>query len=233
LARIARIAWTGCPYHVTHRGNRGGAVFLLDSDRRFYLGLLSARAAQEGLKVWAYCLMSNHVHLIVVGERSTSMARGIGNTHRRHAQRLNAREGWTGHLWANRFYSTPMDERYLWAAVRYVELNPVRAGLVRNPSDFPWSSARAHASGTKDGLLASDRPFPGSVDDWEGWLLAGIHDAEANAIRLNTSTGRPSGSESFVRQLESSSGRLLGVRKRGPRAERVRDAPRRSLFSDR
>jgi putative transposase len=233
LPRIARIAWTGCPYHLTHRGNRGGAVFLQDSDRQVYLGMLSARAAQEGLRVWAYCLMPNHVHLIVVGERETSMARCIGNTHRRHAQRVNLREGWTGHLWANRFFSTPMDDRYLWAAARYVELNPVRAGLARRPTDYPWSSARAHAHGVPDELLASDRPFPGAVEDWEEWLLAGLDSDDVDAIRLHTSTGRPTGSEAFVRGLEARIGSRLAARKRGPGTSRLQEASGRRLLSDR
>jgi len=233
LPRIARIAWTGCPYHVTHRGNRRGAVFLQDSDRHSYLGALSARAVREGLRIWAYCLMPNHVHLIVVGERATSMARCIGHTHRRHAQRVNTREGWTGHLWANRFYSTPMDDRYLWIAARYVELNPVRAGLVRRPTDYPWSSARAHACGTADSVLDPDRPFPGAVEDWEEWLLTGIDSDDVKAIRSQTSTGRPMGSEAFVRELEGQTGRSLGVRQRGPRPARRRGSSGRGLSPDR
>jgi putative transposase len=215
VARIARIAWIGCPYHVTHRGNRGGPVFLSESDYLDYLNLLSSIAAREGLEVWAYCLMANHVHLIVVGRSETSMARGIGNTHRRHARRINTRQGWTGHLWANRFYSTPMDEKHLWTAVRYVELNPVRARLVRKPSDFAWSSARAHAGTLTDGLLAAGRPFPGSIDDWERWLLEGLDDPRVAAIRHNTSTGRPSGTASFVEDLEQRLGRRLKAKAHG------------------
>jgi putative transposase len=215
VARIARIVWTGCPYHVTHRGNRGGQVFLHEADYLVYLDMLSSNSVREGLRIWAYCLMPNHVHLVVVGENATSMARTIGNTHRRHAQRVNGRQGWTEHLWANRFYSTPMDERRLWVAVRYVELNPVRAGLVRNPTDFPWSSARAHSGKTKDRLLAAERPFPGAVDDWNAWLLEGVEDPQFEAIRQNTSTGRPSGSADFVHDLERRIGRGVRARPHG------------------
>jgi putative transposase len=208
-------------------------VFLDDSDRLGYLGLLAAQAVREGLRIWAYCLMPNHVHLIVVGDRAASMARCIGNTHRRHAQRVNMREGWTGHLWANRFYSTPMDDRYLWAAARYVELNPVRAGLVRRPTGYPWSSAGAHARTTHDPLLDPERPFPGAVEDWEEWLLTGIDSEEMNVIRSHTSTGRPCGSESFLSALEGRTGRRLGPGKRGPISNRGRDGRDRRLFADR
>jgi putative transposase len=215
MARIARIAWSGCPYHVTHRGNRGELVFLEEADYRVYLDTLSRNSVREGLRIWAYCLMANHVHLIVVGDNTTSMARAIGNTHRRHAQRVNARQSWSGHLWANRFYSTPMDERHLWTAVRYVELNPVKAGLVINPTDFPWSSARAHAGRVKDGLLALERPFPGVIQDWNAWLLEGADDPRVEALRLNTSTGRPSGSPEFVSDLERRLGRAVRARSHG------------------
>jgi putative transposase len=228
VARIARIVWTGCPYHVTHRGNRGGAVFVQESDYLVYLDMLSSNSVREGLKVWAYCLMPNHVHLIVVGENVNSMARALGNTHRRHAQRLNGHQGWTGHLWANRFYSTPMDERHLWVAVRYVELNPVRAGLVENPTDFRWSSARAHSANAKDGLLAPERPFPGSVEDWTAWLLEGVDNSQLDAIRLNTSTGRPSGSADFARDLEGRIGRSVRARSRR-RSTRVGTVDKRLL----
>jgi putative transposase len=215
VARIARIVWTGCPYHVTHRGNRGGPVFFDESDYLVYLGLLSSNAVREGLRIWAYCLMPNHVHLIVAGDRATSMARAIGSTHRRHAQRVNGRQGWTGHLWANRFYSTPMDGRHLWAAVRYVELNPTRAGFVKSPAEFPWSSARAHAGMATEGLLAVDRPFPGHIADWNAWLLEGVDDPLVEAIRRNTSTGRPSASEAFAREMELGLGRTVRARPHG------------------
>jgi putative transposase len=221
---MARISASDCPYHVTHRGNRKAQIFFSDADRLAYLNLLSANAVRFGLRIWAYCLMPNHVHLIVNAARENSMAQCLGLSHRRHARRINERNGWTGHLWANRFYSTPMDDDHLWAAVRYVELNPIRAGLVSDAVQFEWSSARTHATRCRNSLLDIGSPFPGDVDDWRTWLHAGIDDPKIDTLKRNTVTGRPSGSDSFVRELELKTGRRLAPGKRGrPRAALMND----------
>jgi putative transposase len=217
VARIARVVWPGCPYHLTHRSNRGARIFFDDADRCRYLDLLRESARRYGLRLWAYALMSNHVHLIGIGDLQDSMARAIGNAHRRYARRINVRNGWTGHLWANRFYSSPLDEIHLWAAVRYVELNPVRAGIVDQAEAYRWSSARVHARVQPDALLDSRRPFPGGVHDWALWLRSGGDDSRFEAIRSCTSTGRPAGSEEFVARLEKQLGRSLRPAKRGPK----------------
>ncbi len=191
MVRIPRIVYRNCPFHVTHRGNHRGVVFPDVPSKRLYLKLLGEYAERFGLRVWAYCLMPNHVHLVVFAEKLDSMARAIGNAHRRHSRWINRREDWTGHLWANRFYSTSLDAVHLWVAARYVELNPVRAGLVERPEQYPWSSARAHALGSPDPLLDPERPFPGPVKDWSAWLLRGVDDPAFDTIRANTSTGKP------------------------------------------
>ena len=191
MVRIARVVYRDCPFHVTHRGNHRETIFPDVRSRRRYLALLREYGERFGLRIWAYCLMPNHVHLVVFAEQLDSMARGIGNAHRRYSRWINKRQDWTGHLWANRFYSTPLDAVHLWVAVRYVELNPVRAGLIERPEDYPWTSARAHALGMPDALLALARPFPGPVTDWSAWLLRGIADPAFDTIRANTSTGRP------------------------------------------
>ena len=115
------------------------------------------------MAVWAYCLMDNHVHVLAVGLEKHSIPRALGNAHREHSCRINMERSVTGHLWANRYFSTALDEPHLWAAVRYVELNPVRANIVTDPTDYRWSSARAHAGLVKDGLLDPERPFPGPI----------------------------------------------------------------------
>jgi putative transposase len=172
--------------------------------------------------------MPNHVHMIVCGKESTSMARCLGLTHMRYARRVNERNGWTGHLWANRFYSTPVDDEHLWAAVRYVELNPVRAGIVTRPTEYPWSSARGNALRVADALLDPDRPFPGSIDDWEPWLMAGVDDKTCDALRRCTLSGRPCGSAAFARDVEVAANRALATRKRGrrPRLTNTEGRPR-------
>jgi putative transposase len=209
MARFARVVVPGCAYHVTQRGNRRGEIFLRDEDRDVYRDLLGEYSRRFGLEVWAYCWMSNHVHLLVAAHRPDSLARAIGISHRRYSRYLNRRQGWTGHLWANRFFSTLLDAVHLLHAVRYVELNPVRAGLADDAAAYPWSSARAHARGLADPLLSPQRPFPGAIEDWSAWLRQGLEPEHLENLRMNTSTGRPSGSPEFVLELEKTLGRRL------------------------
>ena len=219
MPRIARAVLRGVPYHVTHRGNRRTATFLDDRERQRYLELFLEKRAEHGLRVWAYCLMPNHVHWILVPDRANSLAVGIRYVHGRYAAWLNHRHGWNGHLWANRFFSTALDDRYLWFAARYVELNPVRARLVNNPLDYRWSSVRANALGEVNRLMDPERPFARHPDDWKSWLGQSTEATEAadEAIRRNTLTGRPSGSASFIRTMETELGRTLTARPRGRR----------------
>jgi putative transposase len=167
------------------------------------------------LDVWAYCLMPNHVHLIVVASDPLSLARTMHRAHGQYAQWVNARQGWSGHLWAHRFYSAPMDDAHLWAAVRYVESNPVRAGLTARAEDYPWSSARAHAWKVADPLLAATRPFPGSISNWSAWLAREDDVSLEDEIRSGTAAGLPLGHEGFVSRLEQAHGRKLTPGRRG------------------
>ena len=216
MARLARVIVPGYPHHVTHRGNRRDDVFFSDEQRRQYLAFLKEYADQAQMEVWAYCLMSNHVHLIVTPRREDSLAKGVGLAHRRYAAWLNRQEGLSGHLWANRYYSTPLDETHHWSAVRYVERNPVRAGLAEKAENYVWSSAPAHVLGREDDLLAPGRPYPGPVKDWGRWLREPEEVEEVERLRLATRTGRPCGSEGFVRMLENLLNRVLRPQKRGP-----------------
>ena len=125
--------------------------------------------AERGVAIWAYCLMPNHTHLIAVPQSEDALARAIGEAHRRYTRRINFREKWRGYLWQGRFGSFVMDEPYLVATARYVELNPVRAGLVSDAGDWRWSSATAHLSGRDDGLVQV-APLLAMVADWRGLL---------------------------------------------------------------
>lgn len=218
MARMARLVQQGFPYHVTHRGNRRAEIFASDADRGRYLALLKAYAERFALDIWAYCLMPNHVHLVVMPRRADAMALAIGNAHRAFSRLVNEGNGWTGHLWANRFYSTLLDDQHLWEAVRYVELNPVRADLALLATDYPWSSARTHALGATSDLLAASRPFPGAIRDWATWLGEGIDVTALERLRLNTSTGRPSVGPQMLEWLERCHGRLLHPCRRGHHA---------------
>lgn len=220
MARLTRAVAIGFPHHVTHRGNNRCDVFLCDEDRQTYLDFLCVYSAQAQLDIWGYCLMSNHVHLIVVPRAADSLARGVGLAHRRYAVWLNQRAGYSGHLWANRFFSTALDEAHHWMAIRYVERNPVRAGLVVKAEQYPWSSACAHVLGKEDALLSANRPYPGPVADWGAWLQDPAAESDGiEALRRCTQTGRPCGSMAFAEMLEQMLGRRLRPQKRGPKVE--------------
>ncbi|MEN8129772.1 MAG: transposase [Pseudomonadota bacterium] len=120
---------------------------------------------EEEVKVWSYCLMPNHVHLIVVPGEGSRLSRAIGEAHRRYARYINFREKWRGYLWQGRFASFPIDEPYLLAAARYVELNPVKAGMVEAAWGYRWSSVHAPLSGRSDGVVKV-KPLLVRVDSW-------------------------------------------------------------------
>ncbi|MBM3289107.1 MAG: transposase, partial [Candidatus Hydrogenedentes bacterium] len=170
MSRVARIVVPGYPHHVTQRGNRKEDIFLSDADRRAYLRYLHQYAGRHGLALWAYCLMDNHVHLVVVPQREESLARALHGAHTVYAMRLNTATHQSGHVWQGRFYSTPLDDAHLWAAVRYVERNPVRAGLAAHAADYPWSSAQAHCGMASDAVLSKEFPPRSVIVDWADWL---------------------------------------------------------------
>jgi putative transposase len=219
MARLARAVAPGLPHHVTQRGNRRQTVFFSDDDYRTYRALVAEHCAAEGVAVWAYCLMPNHVHLILVPPEEAALRRALGEAHRRYTRRVNLREDWRGYLWQGRFASFVMDERHLLAAARYVELNPLRAGLVRRAADWRWSSARAHLAG-KDDALAEAAPLLELVPDWTAFLAGGLGEDELEALRRHARTGRPLGSEGFIEGLEARLGRRLKPGKRGRRPKR-------------
>lgn len=191
-------------------------VFFSASDYRSYKTLLGQKARRYGLEVWTYCLMPNHVHLVAVPTTEVGLARPLGEAHHRYALYVNRRHEWRGHLWQERFSSFPMDEPHLLAAVRYILLNPVRAGLVRTAADWPHSSARAQILGEPDPLV-NRAPMAALVADWELYLNGGEgeqKDAE-EALRRHGRIGRPLGSESFVERLERITGRRLRPRRVG------------------
>jgi putative transposase len=162
--------------------------------------------------------MPNHSHLIAVPESEAALRLAIGEAHRRYTAAVNKREGWTGHLWQGRFASFAMDARYTLAAARYVELNPVRAGLVSNACWYPWSSARAHMTGRDDGLVTV-APLLDRVENWAQFL--GIAGEDDGALRKHASTGRPLGDDAFVDELEAALGRPLRPRKAGRKSKVV------------
>jgi putative transposase len=189
MPRPARLVLPGLPHHVTQRGNGRARTFFGADDYRRYLDLLRASCRKAGTAVWAWCLMPNHVHLILVPAGEDGLRATLAPLHARYAGEINRREGGCGHLWQDRFASVPMDDAHLYACLRYVELNPVRARLADRPEDWPWSSARAHLGLAGDGVtdLAATR---GQVEDWRAFLDAGLDEEDREAIRAAERSGR-------------------------------------------
>lgn len=221
MSRVARVVVPGFPHHITQRGNRRADVFETDGDRKAYLRFLKQYSEKRGLDIWAYCLMTNHIHLVAVPKTEAALGFAMRDTHTVYAMYFNSRTQLSGHVWQGRFYSTPLDENHLWAAVRYVEMNPVRAGMVARAEEHPWSSAAAHCGLRDDPVLSTDYPPVGVVEDWRAWLRDRPEDNEAyDTIRKQTRTGRPCGSPKFLDQLEDLLGRVLRPKKSGrPRKE--------------
>jgi putative transposase len=221
MARQARVVAEGVPHHITQRGNNRQDVFLSPEDRRFYLELLRTKCNQHGVALLGYCLMTNHVHLVAIPQRPDSLARGLGQTDGQYSQWFNRRHRRSGHLWQERFAACSLGRTHLLAALAYVDLNPVRAGLVPNAVDYQWSSAAAHvASIDSDPLLDSwiwsELALAG---DWADGLRAGVPDETAARLRQATFCSEPFGDASFVQQMERRAGRPLLRRKPGPRAK--------------
>jgi putative transposase len=238
MPRRPRVIIPGVPHHITQRGNNRQPVFLGPDDCRSYLDLLGRHASRYGARILGYCLMTNHVHLIAVPQTEGSLARALGRTHSEYALELNREEGRSGHLWQNRFFSCPMDDSHVLSALRYVELNPVRANLAAAPWDWPWSSARAHVTGAIDAVLDGhwmEEFAPWNFGEWKEILSASIAAGESVAVRRATRTGEPLGSREFILGLERRMGKRLRVGDRGrPRKKpqpAEKEAVQDSLFA--
>ena len=169
---------------------------------------------KEGVEIWAWACMPNHTHIIAVPNSEEALRRAIGEAHRRYTRRINFREKWRGYLWQGRFASFVMDEAYLLATARYLELNPVRAKLVERAEDWRWSSARAHLLGPDD-CLVKVAPLLAMIGNWQAFLRSAQPEEQLQELRRHTRTGRPLGDEAFLDRLEGLVGRLLRPQKGG------------------
>jgi len=220
MARIARVIAPSFPHHVTQRGNRRQRAFFGDEDYQAYVDLLRVHCLAHGVLIWGWCLMPNHAHLIVVPATEAGLRLAIGKTHRHYTRRVNFRERWRGHLWQGRFSSCPMDDDYLVAAARYVDLNPVRAKLVVEPEAWPWSSAASRILGKPDPLLDTACPLSnGRTGSWKDFLMAPTRAEDLAALRRHERTGRPLGSEAFVAKVGVLIGRDLQKKKPGRKVQ--------------
>ena len=223
MARLPRIVLPGIAHHVTQRGNRRQRVFFGDADYVCYLDLMAKAAARSGTEIWAYCLMPNHVHMIVVPQDEDGLRALFAEAHRRYTGYVNAQHRWTGHLWQGRFGSVAMDDAHVFRALRYVALNPVAAKLVTKPADWRWSSAAAHLEG-RDDALVKVAPVLARTGDFAAFL--GVADARGAtrafaSIAKAAVTGRPIGAAGWLDDMEAKVGRTLRPGKRGPKAREV------------
>jgi putative transposase len=188
-------------------------VFLDDEDRARYLAWLWEYAEQYQLELWAYCLMGTHVHHVAVPHREDSLGKTFGLAHMRYSQYFNRKRRQAGHLWQGRFFSCPLDEVHAYRAAGYVERNPVRAGLVARAGDWRWSSARVHLAGQR--LQGASWPEDKALRKWSVLLAEADKPSELEAIRKQTYTGRPWGSQRFMAKLEALAGKVLRALPRG------------------
>ncbi|MDX8395003.1 MAG: transposase [Mariprofundaceae bacterium] len=218
MPRLSRIVVAGLPHYITQRGNRREDVFFNDEDRAAYLEWLQSYCEQHDVKILAYCLMTNHIHLVAIPHTADGLQKVLKPLHMRYAQRINRLKGWKGHLWQGRFFSSPLDSAYLWSAIRYVERNPVRANMVEQAEDYRWSSAATHC-GLKDDAVLGHRDKWESMliapEDWSDWLAVEEKSERLDVLRKHVEKGLPCGSEGFVKTLGNKIGRILEVRTQG------------------
>ncbi len=231
MPRQPRFVVPGLPHHVTQRGVRSTSLFADEGDRELYVELMRAECDRFGVEILAWCLMTDHIHLVAVPERAESLARGVGGAHRRYTRSRNFREGVRGHLFQGRFRSCALDERHLVAAARYVELNPVAAGIVDTADAYAWSSARFHLRASETDPLVPDRGLKGLLHRWGRFLREGVERIEARReewarLEAHASSGMPLGDETFVRRLERTRERRLRPGRGGRPKGRPRKATR-------
>jgi len=220
MPRIARVVAVGLPHHITQRGNYGRKVFLDDGDRKRYLSWIQEYSRKYNLSILAFCLMPNHVHFLVIPRAEDSLAKTFNVAHMCYSQYLNKKVNANGHLWQGRFYSCVLDERHLIAAARYIERNPMRANIVKEPWKWKWSSASAHINKGKSLIKLNDlfEIIEMSNDAWREYISSEENKIILDEIRTHTYTGRPLGEGSFIENLEKRFGkRLLALPRGRPR----------------
>jgi putative transposase len=237
MPRRARFVVPGLAHHITQRGNNRQDVFLSSADRDRYLEILAAHLDHRRVSVLAWCLMTNHVHLVAIPPAKESLSLALGQAHSQYALEWNRQKGQVGHLWQNRFFSCSLETSRVLTAIRYVERNPVRACMVKEPWDWPWSSTAAHiGTRTADPLLDPEWrnwTVGARLGNWDSdtWreTLAEQAGQEVEAIRRATQAGEPFGQEAFLAELESDSGKRLRVLKRGRPATESRTSAGRQV----
>ncbi len=213
MARISRVVIPNLPHHVTQRGVRSLNIFFKHEDYEYYKNLLLEQSKLHGLEIISYCLMTNHVHLIVIPKTAASLAKTIGETHRLYTRKINFEQKVTGHLFQSRFYSTPLSDEHLLNAIKYVEQNPVKARMVKYPWDYKYSSVFHRLNINKDELV-SDYELIKQIKNYRSFLLS---NENYNEIKERTRTGRPCGNKDFYEKVKAITGIDYLPKKRGPK----------------
>jgi putative transposase len=221
MARIARLVVPDLPHHITQRGNGRGRVFFSDEDYGYYRDLLAAACAAADVECWAYVLMPNHIHAILVPSDVDGLRAALAPVHRRYAGVVNARRRKTGHFWQGRYGAAVMDEAHLMAAFRYILRNPVAAKLVTSPHKWKWSSAAAYLKKVDDGLTVTG-PMVERIPDMKAFLNDKETSLDELVVRDDETIGRPRGDDKFLKQLERKTGRSLKAARRGPKPVKPR-----------
>ena len=207
MPRQSRIVLPNVAHHVVQRGNYKQVVFENESDFRKYCGWFKTYADSYGVEVYAYCLMSNHVHFVVVPKTEDGLARVFNTVHMKYAQMINKRKDVTGHLWQGRFFSCLLGEEHLYRAIRYVENNPVRAGIVPAAWDYVWSSANEHV-GKGRGIIPLSKSLDMTEAEWKEYLKESDQEM-VGEMRLKTQRGLVVGTEEFIEEVENRLNRSL------------------------
>ncbi len=230
MARLPRYFVKGQPQHIIQRGNNRELIFVHDDDYKFYLECLLSAINKNKLSVYAYVLMTNHVHILASPETETSISKTFQSVGRRYVQYFNYTYKRTGTLWEGRYKATVIDsDQYLLTCMRYIELNPVRAGMVEQPSEYPWSSYAANAEGKKNKLIKLHKVFRqmGTSEEkrqsaYRQLFQLAIGKSDLDALREATNKGWVLGSEHFREKIERLSGRRAVAKLRGrPKKEDV------------
>lgn len=209
MPRIARVVAPGYPHHITQRGNYQQNVFEDENDFKQYLFWLKEYSTKYYLRIWAYCLMINHVHFVCIPDRADSLSKTFNTLHMRYSQYFNAKKKVKGHLWQGWFFSCMLDEKHLYSAIRYIENNPVRANIVNSPEKYRWSSTAGHIRKSNDLVLSGDCYLESKVKDWLAYLKQQEDKQFIQDIKKSTITGRPCGDDLFIQSIENVIGRRL------------------------
>ena len=230
MPRKPRMYLPNIPCHVIQRGNNRGASFFANQDYQFYLDCLRDASQRYGLLIHAYVLMTNHVHLLVTPEATDSISRAIQSIGRRYVQFVNNKYHRTGTLWEGRHKASLVDQdRYLLTCMRYIELNPVRANMVENPSEYRWSSYLSNAYNESNGLIQDHSVYESlgfnakeRSQAYRSLFIDELDDGDTKLIRQSALSSMPTGDDSFKKLVEKALGRKVGYLHRGRPFRKIR-----------